>query len=351
MSVDRLFFIGADLNRSERRAAALCHQYVSRSDRATIQSMSDRNIFVVGGSGFLSGAIANAAIQAGDSVFVVTRGTRPVPSGVHALVADRHDAHAFAAAVDNGLREAGGRFDLVVDAIPFSRDDARQDLAAFSGRTNRFVFVSTDFVYDPLRRRFPQTEANADYIRDGYGGKKRMAEEVLLAAGSNDLPWVVVRPGHIYGPGSQLGCLPPLGRDPELVSRLQEGTPVALLGGGHFLQQPVFVDGLVRVILELGDAAPERTVGRIMNVAGPEIIESTEYYRIVAEALGVDLSIDEIPVGAYARDNPDKASFICHRFYDLSLLAATGVRLPDTRLADGLRTQLKALQRSTGENT
>ncbi|TVQ24495.1 MAG: NAD-dependent epimerase/dehydratase family protein [Spirochaetaceae bacterium] len=305
--------------------------------------MSSKQILVIGGSGFLSGTLVTAALHAGNSVYVVTRGQRPVPNGARALVADRHDSRAFAAAVDEGLRQAGGRFDLVVDAIPFSPDDARQDVEAFGGRTGRLVFVSTDFVYDPLRRRFPQTEDGAEYVQHGYGGNKRKAEEVLLAAGTDDVPWVVLRPGHIYGPGSQLGCLPPLGRDPGLISRLRAGTPVELLGGGHFLQQPVFVGDLVRVILELGDAAPEPTVGNIMNVAGPEIIESVEYYRIVAEALGVDLKVDEIPVAAYARDNPDKASFICHRFYDLSRLAATGVQLPATRLADGLNTHVSAL--------
>ncbi len=312
--------------------------------------MTSKNIFVIGGSGFLSGAIVKAALHAGNSVYVVTRGQRPVAEGTRALVADRHDAKAFAAAVDEGLRAAGGRFDLVVDAIPFSPDDARQDVELFRGKTDRLVFVSTDFVYDPLRRRFPQTEDDAVYYLHGYGGGKRKAEEVLLAAGSNDLPWVVVRPGHIYGPGSQLGCLPPLGRDPGLISRLREGMPVELLGGGHFLQQPVFVGDLVRVILELGDAPPDPTVGSIMNVAGPEIIESVAYYRIIAEALSVELKISEVPVAAYARDNPDKASFICHRFYDLSRLAATGVQLPSTSLADGLRTHVQALQRSTGQS-
>ncbi len=309
--------------------------------------MNGKNILVVGGSGFLSGTIVSAALRAGNSVFVITRGNRPVEAGAHALVADRHDKSAFAAAVEEGLQAVGGRFDLVVDAIPFTPDDARQDVEAFGGRTNRFVYVSTDFVYDPERRRFPQTEDDADYLTTGYGGNKRAGEEVLLAAGTAQLPWVVVRPGHIYGPGSQLGCLPPVGRDPELISRLRAGSPVELLGDGHFLQQPTFVEDLARVILELGEAAPEQCVGEIMNVAGPDIVESVEYYRIVAEELGVGLTVTEVPVGEYTRENPDKASFICHRFYDLSRLAATGVSLPATSLADGLRKHVRSLMDAT----
>lgn len=309
----------------------------------TIRGMNGKNILVVGGSGFLSGTIVTAALQGGNSVHVLTRGQRPVVPGVNALVADRHDPAAFKAAVDEGLRKAGGSFDLVVDAIPFSPDDARQDVEVFSGRAKRFVFVSTDFVYDPKQRRFPQTEDDAVYLTEGYGGDKRAGEEVLLAAGTRELPWVVVRPGHIYGPGSQLGCLPPVGRDSRLISRLRSGTPIELLGGGHFLQQPVFAPDLARVILELGEASPAACVGQILNVAGPDIVESVEYYRIIAEELAVDLTVAEIPVGEYARENPGKASFVCHRFYDLGRLAATGVRPPSTSLTEGLKVHVRSL--------
>jgi nucleoside-diphosphate-sugar epimerase len=196
--------------------------------------------------------------------------------------------------------------------------------------------ISTDFVYDPQRRRYPQNEADADYLTDGYGGLKRKAEEVLLAAGSLDLPWVVLRPGHIYGPGSLLGCLPPVGRDAQLIDKLRCGAGIPLVGAGRYLQQPIFAPDLARVILELAEASSERCVGGIFNVAGPDVVESVEYYRIVTDALGVELRIDEVPVLEYAREHPDKGSFLCHRFYDLSRLASTGVRLPETPLREGL---------------
>ena len=305
--------------------------------------MGGGTVLVIGGSGFLSGTVARAAVASGDTVAVVTRGRRPAPSGAHPFVADRHDRESFAAAVDSALALAGGRFDLVVDAIAFTPEDARQDVELFSDTTNRLVLVSTDFVYDPGKRRFPQREDDADYLADGYGGRKRAAEEVLVAAGTDALPWVVVRPGHIYGPGSELGCLPPVGRDPELLGRLRRHEQIELLGGGHFLQQPVFVGDLVRVVLELGRVDPSRCVGGVLNVAGPRIVESVEYYRLVARELGVDLAVTELPVDSYARAHPEKASFICHRFYDLARLAATGVRLPDTPLATGLREHVRSL--------
>jgi len=335
------------------------------------------NILIIGGSGFLSGTCVRMALAAGHQVFTITRGTRPVFDGPTTLIADRHDHAAFQTVVSRALESVGGSFDLVIDAIPFQPEDAEQDLAVFGGLTTRLVFVSTDFVYDPSRRRFPQSEDDADYIADGYGGKKRAAEQILLQAGTDELPWVVVRPGHIYGPGSQLGCLPPVGRDPQLIDRLRSGEPIELVGGGHFLQQPVFVEDLARVILDLGGVSLPDTgadqgstqssvptagtagfaggkavrapatvsspVGQILNVAGPDVVESWQYYQVIADRVGERLSVTEIPVDEFQKEHPDKASFLCHRFYTMDRLVGTGVRPPETPLSVGLARHVESL--------
>ena len=328
--------------------------------------MSGRTVLVLGGTGFVSGTVARAAVDAGHTVWIITRGSKPAPAGVTALAADRHDREAFSRAVDEAIAGAGGQIDLVVDVIAFTPEDARQDLEAFAGRVGRLVLVSTDFVYDPKRRRFPQSESDADYLASGYGGLKREAERVLEAAGADAVPWVVVRPGHIYGPGSLLGCLPPVGRDADLIGRVRRGDAVELVGGGHYLQQPVFAPDLARVILELGGAQGDRTsdpeervapsgavlgfvspVGQVLNVAGPDIAESVDYYRFVAEALGTDLRVTEVPVEAYRVEHPERETFLCHRFYDLGRLEATGVRLPDTPLRDGIARHVESLLAGT----
>lgn len=298
------------------------------------------NVLVLGGSGFLSGTVVRRALAAGNRVWVVTRGRRPVPDGAVAIVADRHDADAFASAV--GRIDAP--VDLVVDCIAFTPADAQQDVDVFGPMRARLVLVSTDFVYDPARRRFPQTEDDADYLVDLYGGLKRQAEQVLLRTGAKPLRWSVVRPGHIYGPGSLLGCLPPGGRDADLIGKIESGSRIPLVGGGRFLQQPVYVDDLARVIFDVGST--DATVGGIYNVAGPDTVESVEYYRIVAAAIGKELLVDEVPVASYLAENPDRASFLCHRFYSLDKLIGAGVRPPDTPLATGLGLQVESLRSS-----
>lgn len=302
---------------------------------------SGMKILIIGGSGHVSGAVARAARDGGHDVWAVTRGQRMLPAGVHALIADRHDAAAMEAAIA-GARTA---WDLVVDCICYDLSDIRQDVRLFRNCAVQFVLISTDFVYDPARRVFPQPEEAEAYAPDNghqqYGHRKRRCELELIEGDAGGLAWTILRPCHIYGPTSELGCLPLHGRDPELIARLRNGQPLQLLGGGHFLQQPILADDLAQTVVSV--AGNPRAAGMVFNTAGPDIIESRRYYQLIAEILGVDLAIEEIPVAAHLAAHPDAAPFCCHRIYDTRRLAACGLHQPATPIADGLRLHVEGL--------
>ncbi len=295
------------------------------------------NLLILGGSGFLSGTLARAALERGQHVWALTRGQRPLPHGVIGLIADRRDPARFAAT----LAGAGIHWDLVVDCIAFAPQDIQQDLAVLESLARQLVFISTDFVYEPTRRRFPQGEETQHYTSTGYGAQKRLCELELQKSTNGAMAWTIVRPCHIYGPGSQLGCLPAHGRDAQLIARLQAGEPLRLVGGGHFLQQPVLAEDLARVILDLGGQTA--AFSQTFCVAGPEFVESSEYYRIIADLLGAELRIEELPIAAYLAEHPQAAAFLCHRIYDLTRLWEAGIAPPATPLADGLRKHVASL--------
>lgn len=294
-------------------------------------------ILVIGGSGFVSGTLARTALAQGFETWVLTRGQRPTPDGAHALIADRKDPDAFARAI----QDANTQWDLVVDCIGYQPADAVQDIAVFRERTPHLAFVSTDFVFDPVHRHFPQAEETDHYATSGYGGNKRFCELELLNGDCGDMAWTVVRPCHIYGPGSLLGCLPAHGRDAELLNRLRNGEALSLVGGGHFLQQPILAADLCQLLLSLHGNT--NTYQQIFCAAGPNIAESRTYYQLIAEILGVKLQIEEIPVDAHLKENPNAAPFLCHRIYDLAKLKASGAHVPATTLAAGLRQHVESL--------
>jgi nucleoside-diphosphate-sugar epimerase len=293
-----------------------------------------RKLLIIGGSGFLSGTLARQALQKNYQVWAVTRGKRSLPPGVKGVTVDRHDANAFR----DVITSLDVHWDLVVDCIAYEQADILQDVDVLPDRCGHLVFISTDFVYDPARRIFPQGEESEAFTSDGYGGKKRKAELALESADTGNMGWTILRPCHIYGPGSQLGCMPEHGRDPRLINRLQAGETLRLVGGGHFLQQPILARDLSETILSVaGNSAANR---QIFCAAGPKFVESREYYRIIAEQLRVGLNIEELSVQKYLLEHPDSAPFLCHRIYDLSKLRAAGCAVPNTPLEVGLRDQV-----------
>lgn len=292
----------------------------------------------IGGSGFVSGTLARIATSHGHEVEVVTRGHRPLPDGVKGIVANRRDRQAF----EKTIASLEGNWDLVVDCIGFDPADAEQDVECFRDRAAQIAFISTDFVFDPAHRTFPQPEETDHYASEGYGGKKRTCERILEAADLGGTQWTVLRPCHIYGPGSKLGCLPLHGRDDEILARIHRGETLKLVGGGCFLQQPILARDLSVLLLSL--AGNEATYGRIFSAAGPDIIESRTYYDEIARVLGVEPApIEELSVQAHLAENPVAAPFMCHRIYSRKQLQESGSKAPETPFAQGIEEHVRSL--------
>ena len=294
-------------------------------------------VLILGGSGFVSGAVVAEALQAGYEVTIVTRGQRPIPAGVKSLLADRRQRGALEAALP-----PGNNYDLVVDCIGYLPEDARQDIRLFASRCARLVFISSDFVFEPDKRHFPQPECNCHFLEDdSYGANKRRCELEFFRAAEHFSQWTILRPCHIYGPGSKLGCLPKHGRDPELINRIRRGEELELVGAGKFLQQPIFARDLAKIIL-CCPAAP-LSAAQIYQCAGPDIVESVQYYQIIADLLGCELKVKEIPVLEYLAAHPEHLSFLCHRIYDLHKLRSGRLPVPSTSLCQGLKQHVAAL--------
>jgi len=294
-------------------------------------------LLIIGGSGFVSGHLVRKALEYGHEVWVLTRGGRPVPEGAISLKADRSDGQAFKSAI----RSAGIRWDAVLDCICMNAENARQDIEVFSELAKQLIVISTDIVYQPSWRKFPQAEEGEAWITEGYAGNKRLCELEFMNAGTGDMSWTILRPGHIYGPGSQLGCLPLHQRDPELLERLLGGKPISLAGGGHFLLHPVFVLDLCELMLDL--LGNEKAGNGIFCVGGPDVIECRKYYEIIAGILKVEAKIETVPVDSFIPDHPEAVPSLCHRIYDLSRLKATGAKLPSTSIEKGLRLHVESL--------
>lgn len=158
-------------------------------------------ILVLGGTVFLSRAVAEEAVRRGHDVVCAARGTSgSVPAGARLVPTDRTtdlpaELTGFDAVVDVARHPSWVR--RAVDRLP----DAH------------WVFVSTINVYEDeatpggtpaaLPLRAPRTE-DVDLATDpeAYGPMKVACEEIVVAGAASAM---VVRPGLIVGPGDPTG--------------------------------------------------------------------------------------------------------------------------------------------------
>ena len=97
------------------------------------------DVLILGGTGWLSGAIARRWIAAGVSVTCLARGSRPVPMGAELVVADRAEPDAYA-------ELARRDWDEVVD-VSSDPDQVAAAVDALAARARHWSYVSSVSVY------------------------------------------------------------------------------------------------------------------------------------------------------------------------------------------------------------
>jgi nucleoside-diphosphate-sugar epimerase len=159
-------------------------------------------ILVLGGTGFLSTAVVQAAHDVGHDVAALTRGRRGAPpEGVLHLLGDRDDAASLRAAVAGF---AGGRPDAVIDTCGYTVDGARA-AAEVLADAPAYVYVSSISAYEGWPPGPVADESHPTWPHDSdlaeYGPMKAESERVLAAA--TDGRALLARAGLIVGPGDR----------------------------------------------------------------------------------------------------------------------------------------------------
>ncbi|SFT54086.1 Nucleoside-diphosphate-sugar epimerase [Actinopolyspora lacussalsi subsp. righensis] len=166
-------------------------------------------ILVLGGTVFVSHAIATEAVRRGHEVSCAARGASgTVPAGAELVPLDRDEPGAIE-------RLAGARFDAVIDVATHDLDWVRDALRALAETTGHWTFVSTINVYADTATQHQKTDgallepvteprrsAGGQLTPEIYGGIKVASENAVYeAVGERTL---VVRPGLITGPGDNM---------------------------------------------------------------------------------------------------------------------------------------------------
>jgi len=252
----------------------------------------DGKVLITGASGFIGGQLRDSLLGSGADVVAIRRPGSP-PS-----VAGRSAAADYARVADLERVIASEKPDYVLHVAGVTKGSSYEDfrrgnvmptrnlLTAVRREhpgVRRFVMVSSAASYGPSATSAPQREENPPRPIEHYGRSKLEAERVVEEE-SAGVPWTIVRPCAVYGPG-----------DVDHFTLFQS----ALLGVNLFygnrerLMSWIYVDDCIRGILEA--AAHPNTVGKGYFLTNEVQLTWDQFQTEIALAVGRPVRTVDLP--------------------------------------------------------
>jgi nucleoside-diphosphate-sugar epimerase len=248
-------------------------------------------VLFIGGTGNISTACSRLAVEQGVELTLLRRGQRQagLPANICTVTADIHDEAAAAYALGNQT------FDAVVDWIAFTPAHVERDIRLFRSRTRQFIFISSASAYQRPVAHYLITESTPlanpfwQYSRD----KIACEERLLLAFREEGFPVTIVRPSLTYGETQIPLAVNSWQRSFTAVDRMRRGKKVIVPGDGSSLwvitHSSDFAQGLVGLL------GHPQAIGQAFHITSDEAMTWDQFYRITAQAAGVEPQIVHIP--------------------------------------------------------
>jgi nucleoside-diphosphate-sugar epimerase len=238
---------------------------------------------VIGGTGFVGAETCRELMWRGVETIAASRGVHPSGNFDRHVSFDRRDPVQLRSALET-LRP-----DILIDLACFQPAEVVPVVEAFQGR--RYLFVSTGvypdvFAGPAAEEDFVPLEGPVPEAVQGYREGKRWCETVL--ARSSGLPWTVIRPPTIIGPGD------PTLRIVAYLQRVEDGGPVLVPEESYQRQALLaWVKDVARLIAEAADLQRDCD-GRAYNVAF-EGVSLEDLLRGIGRGLGRQPDLVPVP--------------------------------------------------------
>lgn len=239
-------------------------------------------ILFIGGTGIISTACAQLAVQRGLDLSLLNRGKRKFIPGTKQILVDISDVDAAKKALGDTC------WDVVVDFISFQPDDLKKRLEIFRDRVGQFIFISSASAYQKPVIDYHVTESTPlvnpfwPYSRDKIACELYLGNELR----ENGFPVTIIRPSYTYDETVIPVSFNSWERPYTVIDRMRKGLPVIIPGDGTSLWQLThnadFAKGL------LGLFGHQGSIGHAFHITSDEVLNWNQIFEATAEAAGVD---------------------------------------------------------------
>ena len=293
---------------------------------------------VIGGTGVISREIVRQLIDKKVETTVVNRGARSLtlPESVEQLKGDRSNRAEFAALFENRS------FDVVIDMIAFTTEDARQTVELFGKRAGQLIIISSVAAYKRPLRSIPTLEEEIEFWETDeyyYGYQKALMENYLFEEIGKGLPITIVRPSLTFGDGARnVGVLR---QNNGIIDRIRKGKPLVMFGDGTHAWSFTFTPDLARMIITL--AGKKEAFGEAFQLASQDRNNWLDLYYEFGKIAGAEPRIVHVPSSLLYRRDPALFGHLIFEkshpglFSDAKYRRITGDDSGYIGLAEGLR--------------
>jgi len=274
------------------------------------------NLLVIGGTGILSTAVVNEAVNQGIKVTMINRGKRKnfINAQAELIVGDlRNNTNAILEKIKNR------HFDAVIDFLVWTKEQLSESLSLFANIADQYIFISSAQVYNTSINGMLTEESSKPQPLWSYSVNKYNAELFLKDyCGRNNINYTIIRPGVNYGATRiPYGIFPAIGKHWTLVERIKNDKYIPIWNGGknklNLTRVEDFALGTVGLIGNY-DAYNED-----FNVVGDFVYSWIEVLETLGKILSCKVNTIDLPVEYYASclESDEREGFVGGRSLDL----------------------------------
>lgn len=262
------------------------------------------NILIVGGTGVISYAVVNEALNKGINVTCINRGKshqQILPQNVEVIIADYHNRALLEKKLNNRY------FDAVIDVLCYNEKDIDYSVSVFKDKCKQYIFFSSCAVYNKGNGDYECTEDSPliNPVWDYSINKVKCENRLIHLAQKYKFNYTIVRPAVTYGNTRiPYGVTPPYGYHGTLIMRIMNHKPIILWDEGNAYSTITRVEDFAKGLIGL--LGNTQAYNQAFHIVGNERYTWKAVIDTLGEILGENPLYFSITKEEYAKEVPEK---------------------------------------------